>query len=122
MYEEALRKRYRFNYKGLLSVEDLWDLTVEELDGLYKGLHDELRSEQKDSLLNKKSHKADVLTKKIAIVKHIFEVKLNEALAREQAALRAEQKQKILSIIAQKQDAELSEKSIDELTAMVNGL
>ena len=31
LFEIATRKKYRFPYKGLISVEDLWDLSMREL-------------------------------------------------------------------------------------------
>ena len=58
----------------------------------------------------------------IAIVKHIVSVKLAEKEAAEKASAKKAQKQKIMSIIATKQDEALQNSSIDDLKKMLDEL
>lgn len=58
----------------------------------------------------------------IEIVKHIFNVKVEERKAAELQAENAAKKQKILAILARKQDAELENKSAEELEELIKDL
>ncbi len=120
---ESLQNKYRFEYKGLISVEDLFDLKLEDLDMIYKNLKKEEQELHGDSLLDKEDNTliTEVETK-IEIVKNIFEIKDTEIKRREQEIVNNARKQKILSIIEDKQDQELSEKSIEELRKIYDDL
>jgi hypothetical protein len=122
MFEKATRMKLRFACKGLCTVEDLWDMSLLQLDEIYKRLNRDLRIRQEDSLLDVNTSEGTALQLKINIVKHIVQTKLQEAEARENALLKAEKKRKILAIIARKQDAAFAELSTEELTKMVNDL
>jgi len=122
MFEKATREKTRFPYKGLLSVEDLWDLSVQELDKIYKVLSAKLRTCKEDSLLDTKNGPSEELAFQVAIVKYIVGVKLAEMASKEQEAEKKLKKQKIMETIAKKQDTDLEGKSIEELTKMVEGL
>lgn len=119
MFEVAVRTKMRFPFKGLVSVEDLWDLSVTGLDGIFKTLNSELKQVKEESLLNTKTKEDKELDLKIAIVKYIVNVKLEEQEAKSKAKAQKEQKQKIMEILATKQDESLQNKSIDELKAML---
>jgi len=122
MFEKAAKLKLRFAHKGLCSVEDLYDLSVEELDSIYKGINAKLKETKEESLLETKNAADEILELKINIVKHIVVTKLAEQQARENEALMAGKKQKLLGIIADKQDEELKGKSFDELNELVNSL
>ena len=119
MFEIATREKYRFPYKGQIGVEDLWDLSVGELDKIYKALNREAKQINEESLLAAKSKEDKVLDNKINIIRHIVSVKLDEIANAKAAHERREQKQKIMAILANKQDEELRGKSADELKAML---
>lgn len=122
LFKLATKEKYRFNTnKGLLSVEDLWDLSLEGLDGLYKELRKEQEKDSGESLLNNTSltRKQKVLNNSIEIIKVIVSDKLEAKERAAKAAERRAQNQRILEIMADKQDAALKEKSLEELQAML---
>lgn len=121
LFETATRKKYRFSYRGSITTEDLWDLDISSLDSIYKELMAEKKESETESLLSEKKTNT-VLEAKIEIVKHIFSVKVEEAQAAEQRAENAAKKQKILAILARKQDAELENKSAEELEKLIADL
>lgn len=122
IFEYAVRNKIRFPFKGLISVEDLWDLSVSSLDSIYKILNKQIKDSEEESLLSAKTNVDTELEVQIAIVKHIVSVKLAEQEAREKAAAKKAQKQKIMSIIAAKEDEELQNSSVDDLRKMLDEL
>lgn len=122
IFEYATRNKVRFSYKGLISVEDLWDLSVTELDNIYKELNKRVKQSQEESLLAVKTEVDEKLEAMIAIVKHIVTVKLAEQDAREKAAAKKEQRQKIMAIMAKKQDESLENASMEDLQKMLDAL
>ena len=122
LFELATRKKFRFPFKGTISVEDLWDLSVQNLDTVFKALNAEAKQVKEESLLTTKSTEDTILDAKIEIVKHIVKVKLEEAEQRTKAAANREQARRLQELIATKQDAELQGKSIEELQAMLSAL
>ncbi len=97
MFEEAVRRKYRFESQyGLLSTEDLWDLGFTSLNdvstristGIYKGFEEE---------------------KKLALIKYIIKVLKEEAAHK-------------LSILALNQNEQSQELSMEELQARTQEL
>lgn len=122
IFEYATRNKVRFSFRGLISVEDLWDLSLTNLDSIYKELNKQSKQAEEESLLNIKTQEDELLNVQIEIVKHIVSVKLAEKEAREKASAKKAQKQKIMSIIAAKQDEALQNSSIDDLQKMLDEL
>lgn len=122
MFEKAVRLKLRFPHKGLCTVEDLWDIPLESLDRIFKDLNIKLKTQKEESLLEKRSKEDEILDLKISIVKHIVEVRLAEQKARKELADKLMKKQKVLGIIAEKQDDALRDMSVDELTKLVDEL
>lgn len=119
MFELATRYKFRFPFKGMISVEDLWDLSVENLDTVFKCINAEMKKTKEESLLSTKSKDDEVLEMKIKIVKYIVEVKQKEKEEREKMFLNKERNQKIMAIIAAKQDEELQNMSVEELQKLL---
>ena len=115
LFEIATRNRYRFNYKGVMTVEDLWSLRVEDLDAIFKMLNRQKKTADEDSLLATKSAEDQDLANKIDIVRYIVSVKLAEAAERVSAAEKKAQRYKIMEIVAKKKDKALEDMGIDDL-------
>jgi hypothetical protein len=115
LFEVATRSRYRFSFKGQQSVEDLWALSVEELDIIFKELNSQIKQVQEESLLKVKTAANKELDDKIAIVKYIVSVKIEEAEARQNARAKREQKQQLLQLLQEKENEALKGMSIDEI-------
>ena len=122
IFEYATRNKIRFSFRGLISVEDLWDLSLTNLYSIYKELNKQSKQSEEESLLNIKTQEDELLNVQIEIVKYIVSVKLAEKEAREKASAKKAQKQKIMSIIAAKQDEALQNSSIDDLQKMLDEL
>ena len=118
IFEVATRKKYRYPYKGMITTEDLWDLPLTALDSIYKTLNKQAKQSQEESLLNT-SATNETLENQIAIIKYIVTTKQQEQVDRLKEKERAEQKQKIMEILADKQDETLKEKSVEELQKML---
>lgn len=123
LFELATRERYRFPWHGLISVEDLWQLPQEELNNIYKQLMDSKRKTEVDSLMvDKTKENSQALDNCIDIVKHIFQYKEDQKNEAIKAKEKAEKKQRILEMMAKKQDEAMAEKSVEELEAMLEEL
>lgn len=121
-FEVAVRNKMRFPFKGLVSVEDLWDLSVENLDSVFKTLNSHLKTVKEESLLNTKTKADKELDIKIEIVKYIVGIKLAEKEAHLNAKTKREEKQKLFEVLSRKENEELESKSTDEIKAMIEAL
>ncbi|MDR1638314.1 MAG: hypothetical protein LBT59_01340 [Clostridiales bacterium] len=129
MFEKAARLKYRFeSSKGLLTVEDLWDLPLTSetkranLDDIARELHKQLKSGDDISFVYPERKSNATIQAKFDIVKHIIDVKLLELEAAKKAEQNKLQKQKILRLISEKDDEVLRGKSREELTALLEGI
>lgn len=119
----ATRNKYRYPYKGLISTEDLWDLSLQGLDSIFKTLNSQLKELGEESLLVEVEDKgAEVLRNKIDIIKYVLRVKLETKARNEQAAANAAKRQRIMEVIASKEDAALQNMSVEDLTKMLDNL
>ncbi|MFL1672678.1 hypothetical protein [Paenibacillus dendritiformis] len=122
IFEYAVKNKLRFPFKGMITVEDLYDLSLENLDSIFKSLNSQLKKVKEESLLDTKTKEDKELDVKIEIVKYIVNVKLDEQVLKMKAKEQKERKQKILEILSSKQDEDLQNKSVEELKIMLRDL
>lgn len=122
IFEQATKSKLRFEHKGYIDTEMLWDLSLVNLDKVYKNLKSQLKEADGDSLLAVTTTE-DVETKlKMEVVKHIFDARQAENLSKLQAKERAAKRQEIMGLIALKEQNELQGKSKEELLAMLESV
>lgn len=120
-FKEASRVQLRFTtLKGSLTVEQLWSLSLQELDTLAVALQDNYNNSKSKSFLDKKTEKNATIKLQFDIVLDILQTKVDEANALQKAREDKEHNQKILGLIADKQEDGLKKKSIKELEAMLH--
>lgn len=127
MYKIASRKKLRIQTnRGMLSVEQLWDLSKEDIGELAKSIRKRINDQKGvtgDSELDflkpsaQTEETIDELT--FRILKDIYQTKQTEEDKAHRRAAARENNRKILELIAKKQDQELENKSIEELEKML---
>lgn len=125
LFEKASKLKLRFaSDKGLLSVEDLWDLpltaaTNASLDGVAKSINTRLKEYESESFVISTPNSNSVLQLKMDIVKYIIKVRLEELDMAKTAAVAKLKKQQIMAIIADKESEVLKGTSLDDLRKMI---
>lgn len=102
LFINATRANYQFPFRGMINVIDLWDLSLTNLDSVFKTLNAEAKKSEEESLLNTKSKEDEEISNKIEIVKYIVSVKLDEKKKKEDAKKNAEMRQRLLEIKAKR--------------------
>lgn len=122
MFEIAVKNKFRFQFNGMINSEDLFDLSVRDLDSIFKKLNSELKKVKEESLLEVKTQQDQELEIKIEIVKYIFNIKREEEQKRLKAKELKEKKQKLMEILKGKEEQDLLGKSTEEIQRMINEL
>lgn len=122
MFDKATRLKLRFeSNKGLLSVEQVWDLSLTALNEMAKSLSRQVKAAETDEedFIGTKSAVDSELQLRFDVVKHIIGVKLKERDDSKDAAERKANNQVILELIQRKKQQELEGKSVEELEALL---
>lgn len=122
LFIEATKKNYQFPFRGMINVIDLWELSVQNLDLVFKSLNADYKKSEEESLLSAQTKESEELSEKIDIVKYIVNEKLAEKKAKEDAKKNREMKQRLLEIKAKRQDAALEGLSDAELDKMIQAM
>jgi hypothetical protein len=121
-FREATRQKLRVSTsQGLLTVEQLWDLPLSKLATAIKNVKKTLQKDNDDELSFLDESKTVDKTQQLTfdVLKEIYLTKKEEAEAAKNVAEVKAHNEKILSLIHQKQETELSQKSVEELQALL---
>ena len=120
-FKLASKQKLRFKTnKGLLSTEQLWDLSLEDLNDLAVSLDAENAKEaNKKSFLVKTSTKDKATKLSFDVALDVLNTKIEEAQVAREAFEIKENRKKILNLISEKKEESLKGKTIEELEAML---
>lgn len=121
IFEKGTRLNVRFEHKGSIGLEELWDLSSEELNSIYVKLVSSLKSKEV-GLLKTKKKEDEILDLKVKIVEHIFEVKEEEETKRIEKSNNRKQVEFYDKIIEQKQNQAVLDLPIEKIIEMRNSL
>lgn len=119
IFKYAVKNKMRFSYKGVCTVEDLYDIPLSGLDKMYGELKKQQKSFGEDSLLNKKSSEEKEIGIKIEIIESIVADRLADIDKAKKVQQTRERNRRIAQIIADKEDAALNDMSLEDLKAML---
>lgn len=120
MFKEASRTGLRVETPvGNLSTEQLWGLNLTQLDALAVKLQEEYKTSNKKSFIVKTTVKDKLAKLRFDIVLEILTTKMEEANEVASAQEDRKHNEKILSLIADKQDEDLKGKSIADLKKLL---
>lgn len=128
IFEKASRQKLRFKTpKGWVSVEDLWDMPLDSSDGCCLDKVAVELDRKLSSVVEKSFVRKEVVTNeedelRFSIVRHIIDVRLDEKAKRMEAAERKAERDRLMDLIAQKQDEDDRNKSIEELRERLDKL
>jgi len=131
MFEKATKMQLRWmSPQGTLDVEDLWNLplkttkiTKASLDGLAIELDRELKNNVSSFVDGNRTSPQTMLNQlRFDLVKYVIDAKVSENNIAKLTKEKAEKKERLLGFVAQKQDQELANMSVEKLQGMIADL
>lgn len=125
IFEEASRKKLRFSTSRIsgITVEDLWHMSLNELDGIAQSINRDIKASQEESFL---SSKKTPITKgrelALEIVKHVITTLEAEREQVKVKADRAKERQRLIDLLAEAEHREAASKTPEQLRAELAAL
>lgn len=118
IYKQANRLGLRFNTnRGLLATEQLFQLSLTDLDALAVSL--EISQTGKKSFIRETSASDEIAKLKSDVALDVLNTIMKEQKDARESLDNKRKNEKILALIAEKQDGALKEKTVEELEAML---
>ena len=123
MYKKALKMKLRFaTTKGKLTTEDLFDLSLTDLNNIAIALDKKLSESPRKSFISDIAPDTEEDELRFNIVKDVINTKLIERNNAQNAKAKAAEKAQLLEILHRKENQALENMSVDELKAKLAAL
>ncbi len=116
IFMRATKQKVRWETsKGVLSVEDVWDLSLEQLNTIAVKLNKEIKESGEENFLDDSPAVSPVVKLKFDVVIAIMDHKKTLKAAAETRAKNKEEKQKLLRLLEQREDEEMASLSKEDI-------
>lgn len=123
MYKKALRTKLRFSTsRGKLTTEDLFDLSLTDLNNLAIALDKKVSETPRKSFISDIAPDTQEDELRFNIVKDVITLKLAERNAAQNAKVKAAEKAQLLEILHRKKNEALENLSVAEIEAKLASL
>lgn len=120
IFKQAAKEKLRFSTsRGQLSAEQLFDLSIDELDALAVSLDTAHQQSARKSFVVKTTAKDKTAKLRFDVALEVLNTRVAEMEAATEAAEIKAHNEKLLGLIADKKDETLKGKSIKQLEAML---
>lgn len=119
IFVNALAQKLRFPFKGSISTEDLFSLSLTDLDALYKNLKKDYENLSGTGLIKKINPAEKTLELQIAVVTEVFGYRQNEIAAKKNMAETRQKNARIRELIAEKKEAAMKDMDIADLEKLL---
>lgn len=129
LFEKVSRKKLRFpTERGDLTTEQLWDLPLTSegrlsLNGIGMGFQAAIREMGQDSLIDVGTDPNITEARlRLAVIKHVISVKQAENAATIERANKKQEREKLLELLARKQDNALEDMSVAQIQERLDSI
>jgi hypothetical protein len=121
VFEQASREALRFNLQGNISTEQLWDVKIDNLITYEEQLSEVVEAYGKSTRrkAGRKTKEQELNELRLAIVTSVLDTRIEEQEAAKQALESKTYNQKIMDLIAAKQDEDLKAMSVEDLKKLL---
>lgn len=120
VFEKATKKQLRFNTtRGLLTTEQLWQLSLQDLDTLGMAIKKEIKESSEETLLSTTKRVNPTEQLKLDVIVRIIEVKQKDAEARAKRVEKAGKLQQLQQLAATKENEKFNEQSLEEIQKQI---
>ena len=123
IFEKAVRAKLRFGTnRGIVMTEDLFDLSLKQLNIMAIDLNKQLKESKEESFLDEVSDEDSRVKLAFDIVLSVLTTKKEEAKAQRDAGAKKVEREKIMGILAKKQEDALENLTEEQLVAKLKDL
>lgn len=128
VFEKAIRQKLRFvTMRGLLTTEDLWDLPLTsknnfDLNNVAQQANAEVKASGEESFVGESTPASATAVLKLEVVKSVIATKIAERDAEAARKDKRQKRERLLELLANKEDAALQELTPDQIREQLAAL